>query len=304
MATISAAMVKDLREKTGAGMMDCKNALTEVAGDVEAAVDWLRKKGLSKAAKKSGRVAAEGLVAASVEGRRGVLVEINSETDFVARNGDFQGLVKGVAKVALDNGGDVDATLKAGYPAGGTVSDAIANAIATIGENMTLRRAASLAVTQGVIGHYVHGAAGDGLGKIGVIVALESTGKSEDLSALGRQIAMHVAASSPLGLDAASLDPAAVAREKAVLADKNAGKPAHVLDKIVESGLKSYYKEVSLLDQSYIHDGTKTVAQAVKDAEKTAGASIAVTGFVRFALGDGVEKPEGPDFASEVASMV
>ncbi len=304
MATISAAMVKDLREKTGAGMMDCKNALTEVAGDVEAAVDWLRKKGLSKAAKKSGRVAAEGLVAALVESRRGVLVEINSETDFVARNGDFQGLVKGVAKVALENGGDIDATLKAGYPAGGTVADAIASAIATIGENMTLRRAASLAVTQGVIGQYVHGAAGDGLGKIGVIVALESAGKPEDLSALGRQIAMHVAASSPLGLDAASLDPAAVAREKAVLADKNAGKPAHVLDKIVESGLRSYYKEVSLLDQSYIHDGTKTVAQAVKDAEKTAGASIAVTGFVRFALGEGVEKPEGPDFASEVASMV
>jgi elongation factor Ts len=304
MATISAAMVKDLREKTGAGMMDCKNALTEVAGDVEAAVDWLRKKGLSKAAKKSGRVAAEGLVAALVEGRRGVLVEINSETDFVARNGDFQGLVKGVAKVALENGGDVDSTLKAGYPAGGTVSDAIASAIATIGENMTLRRAASLTVTQGVIGYYVHGAAGDGLGKIGVIVALESAGKPEDLSALGRQIAMHVAASSPLGLDAASLDPATVAREKAVLADKNAGKPAHVLDKIVESGLRSYYKEVSLLDQSYIHDGTKTVAQAVKDAEKTAGASIAVTGFVRFALGEGVEKPEGPDFAAEVASMV
>jgi len=304
MATISAAMVKDLREKTGAGMMDCKNALTEVEGDVEAAVDWLRKKGLSKAAKKSGRVAAEGLVAALVEGRRGVLVEINSETDFVARNGDFQGLVKGVAKVALENGGDVDSTLKAGHSAGGTVSDAIASAIATIGENMTLRRAASLAVTQGVIGHYVHGAAGDGLGKIGVIVALESAGKPEDLSALGRQIAMHVAASSPLGLDAASLDPAAVAREKAVLADKNAGKPAHVLDKIVESGLRSYYKEVSLLDQSYIHEGTKTVAQAVRDAEKTAGASIAVTGFVRFALGEGVEKPEGPDFAAEVASMV
>ncbi len=304
MATISAAMVKDLREKTGAGMMDCKNALTEVAGELEAAVDWLRKKGLSKAAKNSGRVAAEGLVAALVQGRKGVLVEINSETDFVARNGDFQALVKSVAEVALENDGDVDATLKAVYPGGGTVSDAVANAVATIGENMTLRRAASLAVKQGVIGHYVHGATGDGLGKIGVIVSLESAGKPEDLSVLGRQIAMHVAASSPLGLDATSLDPATVAREKAVLAEKNAGKPAHVLDKIVESGLKSYYKEVSLLDQSYIHDSTKTVAQAVKDAEKTVGAPIAVTGFVRFALGEGVEKPEGPDFASEVASMV
>ncbi len=308
MATISAAMVKDLREKTGAGMMDCKNALNETAGDVEAAVDWLRKKGLSKAAKKSGRVAAEGLVAALVQGNRGVLVELNSETDFVARNGDFQALARDVAQVALkeialQGGGDVDAVLKAHAPKGGTVQEAIANAIATIGENMTLRRVAGLGVGQGVVGQYVHGAAGEGLGKIGVIVALESAGKAEDLQALGRQIAMHVAASSPLGLDAASIDPAVVEREKAVLADKNAGKPPHVLEKIVESGLKSYYKEVSLLDQSYIHDASKTVAQAVKEAEKAVGAPVRLTGFARFALGEGIEKPEGPDFASEVASM-
>ena len=303
MATISAAMVKDLREKTGAGMMDCKNALTETTGDIEAAVDWLRKKGLSKAAKKSGRLAAEGLVAVLVAGTKGVLVEVNSETDFVARNAGFQTLVTNVARVALDQGGDEASMMNATYPSGGTVSDAIASAIATIGENMTLRRIAGLSVEHGVIGQYVHGSVGEGLGKIGVIVALESTGKAEELTALGRQIAMHVAASSPLGLDAVSLDAATVAREKAVLAEKNAGKPAHVLEKIVESGLKSYYKEVSLLDQAYIHDGAKTVAQAVKEAEKTVGAPVALTGFVRFALGEGIEKPEGPDFASEVASL-
>jgi elongation factor Ts len=303
MATISAAMVKDLREKTGAGMMDCKNALNETAGDIEAAVDWLRKKGITKAAKKSGRVAAEGLVAALVEGKRGVVVEVNSETDFVARNADFQALVKDVAKVALKQGGDVEGVLQAPASSGGTVQEAISNAIATIGENMTLRRVATLEVGEGVIGHYVHGSTGDGLGKIGVIVALESTGKAEELQALGRQIAMHVAAASPLGLDASSIDPAIVEREKAVLADKNAGKPAHILEKIVESGLKSYYKEVSLLDQSYIHDGAKTVGQAVKEAEKTVGAPVTLKGFARFALGEGIEKPEEPDFAAEVASM-
>ena len=303
MATISAAMVKDLREKTGAGMMDCKNALNETAGDIEAAVDWLRKKGITKAAKKSGRVAAEGLVAALVDGKRGVVVEVNSETDFVARNADFQALVKDVAKVALTQGGDVEGVLKAQASAGGTVQEAISNAIATIGENMTLRRVATLDVSEGVIGQYVHGSTGDGLGKIGVIVALESTGKAEELQALGRQIAMHVAAASPLGLDAASIDPAIVEREKAVLADKNAGKPANILEKIVESGLKSYYKEVSLLDQSYIHDGSKTVGQAVKEAEKAVGAPVTLKGFARFALGEGIEKPEEPDFAAEVASM-
>lgn len=306
MATITAALVKDLREKTGAGMMDCKAALNETQGDIEAAVDWLRKKGLSKAAKKSGRVAAEGLVALATEGNRGILVELNSETDFVARNTDFQALARNVAAVALKSGAgdDVEAVKAAAYPAGGTVAEAISNAIATIGENMTLRRIGGLSVNSGVVASYIHNAISDGLGKIGVLVALESTGDAAALHAIGRQIAMHVAATTPLALDGASLDPAIVAREKQLLIDKNAGKPAHVMDKIVESGLKSYYKEVSLLDQAFVHDAGKTVTQAAKEAEKAAGAPIAITGFLRFALGEGIDKPDAPDFASEVASMV
>ena len=292
MATITAGLVKDLREKTGAGMMDCKNALSETGGDIEAAIDWLRKKGLAKAAKKSGRVAAEGLVGVAVEDNVGVVVEVNSETDFVARNDDFQAVVRGVLAVALDHAPDVDATkvLGAHYPGGGTVTEAIANAIATIGENMTLRRAQGLRVAEGAIGHYVHGSVADGLGRIGVIVGLESTGDRAQLSALGRQIAMHVAAASPVALDAAGVDPATVARERAVLAEKNAGKPPNVIEKIVESGLKTFYKEVTLLDQAYVHDPAKSVAQAIKEAEKTVGAPIAITGFVRYALGEGVDK--------------
>jgi elongation factor Ts len=293
MATISAALVKDLREQTGAGMMDCKAALTETGGDIEAAIDWLRKKGLSKAAKKSGRVAADGLVGVAVEANFGVVVEVNSETDFVARNDDFQGLVRGVLAVALDKGAnvEVEAVKTSHYMGGGTVNDAIANAIATIGENITLRRTQGLHVHEGVIGHYVHAQVADGLGRIGVIVALSSSGKREALADLGRHLAMHVAAAMPLALNAEGIDPATIAREKAVLADKNAGKPPHVLEKIIESGLKTYYKEVCLLDQAYVHDSAKSVAQAVKDAEKTVGAPIALTGFVRFALGEGVEKP-------------
>jgi len=292
MANISAALVKELREKTGAGMMDCKRALTEADGNLEDAIDWLRKKGLSAAAKKSGRVAAEGLVGVASEANFGVVVEVNSETDFVARNDDFQALVRGITAVALDKGALVEAEAVKGahYPGGGTVAEAIANAIATIGENISLRRTQGLHVAHGVIGHYVHGAVVDGQGRIGVIVALESTGKAEALSALGRQIAMHIAAASPLALNAQGLDPAVVAREKAVLADKNAGKPPHVLEKIVESGLKTYYKEVCLLDQPFVHDSAKTVAQAVKEAEKAVGAPIAVQAFVRYALGEGIEK--------------
>jgi elongation factor Ts len=274
-------------------MMDCKNALNETNGDIEAAVDWLRKKGLAKAAKKSGRIAADGLVAVAVEANFGVVVEVNSETDFVARNDDFQALVRGITAVALDKGAAVGAEAVKGahYPGGGTVADAIANAIATIGENISLRRAHGLHVARGAIGHYVHGAVVDGQGRIGVIVALESTGNADALTALGRQIAMHIAAASPLALNAQGLDPAVVAREKAVLADKNAGKPPHVLEKIVESGLKTYYKEVCLLDQPFVHDSAKTVAQAVKEAEKGVGAPIAVQAFVRYALGEGIEKP-------------
>ena len=293
MSNITAALVKELREKTGAGMMDCKNALSATDGEIEAAVDWLRKKGLAKAAKKSGRIAADGLVAVAVEANFGVVVEVNSETDFVARNDDFQALVRGVAAVALDKGAGVSAEAVAGahYPGGGTVAEAIANAVATIGENITLRRAQGLHVAHGVIGHYVHGAVVDGLGRIGVLVGLESTGKAEPLAALGRQLAMHVAAASPLALNAQSLDPEVVARERAVLADKNAGKPPNVLEKIVESGLKTYYKEVCLLDQAFVHDNAKTVAQALKEAEKTVGAPIAIAAFVRYGLGEGIEKP-------------
>jgi len=301
MATITAALVKDLREKTGAGMMDCKAALEANEGNVETAIDWLRKKGLAKAAKKSGRVAAEGLVALAVRDNRGVVVEVNSETDFVARNEEFQALASTIAKVALEKSADVEALLGTHYPGGGTVADAVANAIATIGENMNLRRAAELQVNQGVVGQYIHSAVAPGLGKIGVIVALESAGKHDELAALGRQIAMHVAAASPQALDMAGLDPAVVAREKAVLADKNAGKPPHVLEKIVESGLKSYYKEVCLVDQAFVHDPSKTVAQAVKESEGRVGAPVVLAGFVRFALGEGVEKQE-TDFAAEVAA--
>jgi elongation factor Ts len=293
MATITAGLVKDLREKTGAGMMDCKNALSETGGDIEGAIDWLRKKGLAKAAKKSGRVAAEGLVGVGVKDNVGVVVEVNSETDFVARNHDFQGLVRGVLAVALDKSPnvDVETVLGSHVKGGGTVAEAIANAIATIGENMTLRRVQGLGVAEGAIGHYVHSQIADGLGRIGVIVGLESKGSRDALTTFGRQVAMHVAAASPIALNSQGVDPATVARERSVLAEKNAGKPANVIEKIVESGLKTFYKEVCLLDQAYVHDPSKSVAQAVKEAEKTVGAPVAVSGFVRYALGEGVEKP-------------
>ncbi|HLH12250.1 MAG TPA: translation elongation factor Ts [Methylovirgula sp.] len=296
MANVTAAMVKDLREKTGAGMMDCKAALAETNADIEAAIDWLRKKGLSKAAKKSGRVAAEGLIAVAVSGRDGVVIEVNSETDFVARNEEFQKLVRGIAGVALEKGlTDVEALKAAAYSGGGTVADALANAIATIGENMNLRRADRVSVGQGVIGHYVHNPLAEGLGKIGVLVGLESSGKTEVLAPLARLIALHVAAASPLALDPSGLDQNLVARERSVLADKNAGKPPHVLEKIIESGLKTYYKEVCLLDQPSIHaeqHGGKTIGQVVKEAEGPASAPIALKAFVRYALGEGIEKQE------------
>ena len=302
MATITAAMVKELRESTGAGMMDCKAALTESAGDMQVAQDWLRKKGLSKAAKKAGRVAAEGLIGALTAGTKGVLVEVNSETDFVARNGQFQGLVKMIAQVALDVGADVE-KIKAAKVGSVTIETAIADAIATIGENMTLRRAAALEVSQGVVSSYVHGAVIEGSGKMGVIVALESTGKTDELSQLGRQLAMHVAAANPQALVPAGLDPELVKREKDVLADKyrQQGKPENVIEKIVESGLKTYYKEVCLLEQAFIHDTGKSVAQAVKEAEGKIGAPVKIAGFVRYALGEGIDKQES-DFAAEVAA--
>ncbi|HMF22860.1 MAG TPA: translation elongation factor Ts [Pseudolabrys sp.] len=302
MANISAQMVKELRESTGAGMMDCKAALTETKGDMTAAQDWLRKKGLSKAAKKAGRVAAEGLIGVQVKGTKGVVVEVNSETDFVARNDLFQGLVKMIADIALSAGAEVN-KIKAAKAGSITVEDAVNETIAKIGENMSLRRAASLTVKQGAIGSYVHNSVTDGLGKIGVIVALESPGKTDELKAIGRQVAMHVASANPLALDATGLDPAVVEREKNVLADKfkQQGKPANVIEKIVESGLKTFYKEVCLLEQPFIFDDKKSVAQALKEAEGKAAGPVRVTGFVRYALGEGIEKQE-TDFAAEVAA--
>jgi elongation factor Ts len=304
MATITAAMVKELRDTTGAGMMDCKAALTETDGNMEAAIDWLRKKGLSKAAKKAGRVAAEGLVGIFLAGTKGAVVEVNSETDFVARNDHFQGLVKMIADVALKTGEDIEA-IKAAKAGPMTIEEAISSAIATIGENMTLRRAAVLSVSQGLVASYTHNAISDGLGKIGVLVALESSGNKDELAALGRQVAMHIASSNPLAIDSTGVDPAVVKREKDILADKfrQQGKPEAMIDKITESGLKTFYKENTLLEQPFIFDDKKSVGQALKEAEGKVGGPIKITRYVRFALGEGIEKPQGPDFAEEVAAQ-
>ena len=302
MAEISAGQVKALREQTGAGMMDCKSALAETKGDMEAAVDWLRKKGLAKAAKKAGRVAAEGLVGVVVEGGKGVVVEVNSETDFVARNPEFQAMVAQITRVALKTGDNLEKLMAAAYPGDGTVADKIAATIAKVGENMTLRRAKALNVGQGTVAAYVHNRVAPGLGKIGVIVALESAGKPDELATFGKMLAMHVAAASPAALDPSGVDPKLIAREKDVLAEKAkaSGKPASVIEKIVESGLKTYFKEVTLLEQAYVHEPSKSVAQAVKEAESRAGKPVKLAGFVRFALGEGIEK-ETSDFAAEVA---
>ncbi|HZW46894.1 MAG TPA: translation elongation factor Ts [Microvirga sp.] len=304
MANITAAMVKELREATGAGMMDCKNALNETGGDIEAAIDWLRKKGLSKAAKKAGRVAAEGLVAVESSGHQATILEVNSETDFVARNDQFQAFAREAAKIALMGDGSVEALESAHFPGSQTtVKDRLNELIATIGENMTLRRLQKLEVQKGVIASYVHNAVSEGLGKIGVLVALESEGDVTVLGQLGRQIAMHIAATSPLAVDASGLDPATLERESAILREKNAGKPDHVMQKIVESGLKSYYKEVTLLEQPFVHDPSKTVTQVLKEAESKAGKPVTLKAFVRYALGEGIEKEEAPDFAAEVAAQ-
>src|SRR6516162_8184577 len=286
MANITAQMVKELRERTGAGMMDCKAALQETGGKMEQAVDLLRKRGLAKAAKKAGRIAAEGLIGLAVEGSQGVVVEVNSETDFVARNELFQGLVKMIANVALTVGADVE-KIKEAKVGNITMAEGIADAIAKIGENMSLRRASSLSAANGVL------------------VALESTGKDDELRRFGRMLAMHVAASNPQAIDPSGLDPDVVRREKEVLADKYKaqGKPANVIDKIVESGLKTFYKEVCLLDQAFIHDPDKSVSQAIKDAEGKIGASIKVTGFVRYVLGEGIDRPDD-DFGGEVAALI
>ncbi|RDI56692.1 translation elongation factor Ts [Microvirga subterranea] len=304
MANITAAMVKELRDKTSAGMMDCKTALNETNGDIEAAVDWLRKKGLSKAAKKAGRVAAEGLVAVESAGHTATILEVNSETDFVARNDQFQAFVREAAKIALMGDGTIESLEGAHFPGSQTtVKDRLQELIATIGENMTLRRVAKLEVSKGLISSYVHNAVTEGLGKIGVLVALESEGDVTVLGNLGRQIAMHIAATNPVAVDASGIDAATIERESAILREKNAGKPDNVLQKIVESGLKSYYKEVTLLEQSFVHDPSKSVTQVLKEAESKAGKPVALKGFVRFALGEGIEKEEAPDFAAEVAAQ-
>jgi elongation factor Ts len=301
MAEITASMVKDLRDKTGVGMMDCKAALTATKGDMDAAVDWLRAKGLAKAAKKSTRIAAEGLVGVAVEGTTGAAVEVNSETDFVARNDKFQAMVAAIARLALKTGGDAEKLKTMQFPGSShAVAAYVAEMVATIGENMTLRRTAALTVSQGAIGHYVHNQAAPGLGKIGVLVGLESAGRRDELEKFGRMLAMHVAATNPVAMDLAGVPPETLAREKAILEEKNAGKPANVMEKIVASGLKTYAKENCLLEQAYVHDGAKTVTQAIAEAAARAGAAIKLTGYVRMQLGEGIDKKDD-DFAAEVA---
>ena len=305
MAQITAQLVKDLREKTGAGMMDCKNALAETDGDMEGAIDWLRKKGLSAAAKKSSRVAAEGLVGVATVGNAGAVIEINAETDFVARNVLFQDFVDSAAKIALEVKGDIDALKNKPHPGESrTVAEQLTHLIATIGENMAIRRATALAVEKGVVTSYIHTAIRPGLGRIGVLVALESTGDVEKLTALGKQIAMHVAAANPQFLSTDSVDSASLEREKAIYRDQAAasGKPAEIVEKMVVGRVRKYYEEVVLLEQAYIMDDKTKVSQAVEKAAKEIGAPIKLAGFVRFALGEGIQKDE-TDFAAEVAAV-
>ncbi|MAF47947.1 MAG: translation elongation factor Ts [Rhodospirillales bacterium] len=304
MAEITAALVKQLREKTGAGMMDCKRALTENGGDLEASVDWLRTQGLAAAAKKAGRAASEGLVGVAAEGGTGALVEINAETDFVARNESFQDLVVSVTDIALSGTGDLEELKEKPFPGGeGSVGETVTSLIATIGENMELRRSALLNVENGVVATYMHNALKPGLGKIGVLVALESDGDTEKLEAFGKQLAMHVAAANPRALSQADVDPAELKRERSVLSEqaRESGKPEEIIEKMVDGRLRKYFEEICLLDQTFVIDGESKVAKAVEAAAKELGAEINVAGFCRFALGEGVEKKE-EDFAAEVAA--
>ncbi len=298
MVEITAALVKDLREKTGAGMMDCKRALGEADGDIDGAIDWLRKKGLAAAAKKSGRVAAEGLVGVASNGQRAAVVEVNAETDFVARNVTFQAYVETVAKIALEVGEDIEVIKAAPFPGSErNVGDELMHLVATIGENMALRRARVLSVKQGVVATYVHGALRPGLGKIGVIVAIEGPGELGTLELLGRQVGMHVAATRPDALDVDAVDPAALEREKNVLLEqaRASGKPEAVIEKMVEGRIRKYYEEVVLLEQVFVIDGESRVRAVAKKA------GVTITGFARFALGEGIDKQTG-DFAAEVAA--
>ncbi len=304
--TITATMVKDLREMTGAGMMDCKQALTENGGDMEAAADWLRKKGIAKADKKAGRTAAEGLIGAASDAASAVLVEVNSETDFVARNDAFQDIVRNVAGVALGTDGSIDAVSAAGYPGSGkSVVDTIKDAVGTIGENMALRRSVKLSVGSGAVATYVHNSVADGLGKLGVLVAIETKGNADAARAFARQVAMHVAAANPVALNPEDIDARLLEREKAIFADqaRASGKPEAIIEKMVEGRLRKFYEEVVLLKQAFVINPDLTVEAALRAAEKDIGAPASITAYVRMALGEGVEKEE-KDFAAEVAAAV
>jgi elongation factor Ts len=303
MANITASMVKDLRDKTGAGMMDCKNALSETAGDMEAAIDWLRKKGISKAAKKAGRAAAEGLVGVAVDANTGVLLEVNAETDFVARNEEFKTFVKDAAQLALKEGGNLEKLLAS--PMGSsTVQHTLTEMVAKIGENMSVRRAAALSVDPGVVAAYVHNPASPELGKIGVLVGLKSTADKAKLSALAKQLAMHVAAAAPLALTQAHMDKAVVEREYAIQKDLalQSGKPEAVVEKMMEGRMRKYYEETVLLQQTFVIDGETQISKLIEKASKDLGAPVEIEGFVRFQVGEGIEKAES-DFADEVAQM-
>ena len=306
MAEITASLVKELRERTGAGMMDCKRALGEAGGDIEAATDWLRKKGLAAAAKKAGRTTSEGLVGLAVEGRTGAVVEVNSETDFVARNEGFQELVRRIARLALTAGSDLETLKKATLPeTGRTVEEEIAQAIGVIGENMSLRRTAVVSVDQGAIGSYLHGQLSPGLGRIGVLVGLKGAGDAGRLAELGKQLSMHVAAANPQAVTVEALDPAVVEREKAIYAGqaRDSGKAENIALKMAEGRLRKFFEESVLLEQVYVVDTEKRVKQVVEAATKELGSPVEVTAFVRMALGEGVEKPTGGDFAAEVAQL-
>ncbi|MEG8052178.1 translation elongation factor Ts [Sphingomonas aerolata] len=303
MADITAAMVKDLREKSGAGMMDCKKALSENAGDMEQAMDWLRTKGLAAAAKKSSRTAAEGLVGVAVSGTKGAAVEVNSETDFVAKNDQFQSFVRDVTQIALATGGDIESLKTQAMPSGKTVEEVLTNNVATIGENQSLRRSRTLEVSKGAVVPYIHNAASPGLGKIGVLVALESEASDEVLQTLGKQLAMHIAAAFPKALNEADLDEAEIERERAIATEKAAesGKPADIIAKMVEGGIAKYRKEHALVSQLFVMDGKTKISDVVAKAGKDAGAEIKLVDYVRFQLGEGIEK-EQSDFAAEVAA--
>ena len=301
MTNISAGMVKDLRDKTGAGMMDCKAALAETKGDIESAVDWLRKKGLAKAAKKAGRIAADGLIGVVTQGGRGAIVEVNSETDFVARGGEFQNFVRSAAQQALKAEGELERLLASQHEGGGSTADVLAALVGKVGENMSVRRSAALAVSPGIVASYVHNAAAPELGKIGVLVALESSGDANKLMALGKQLAMHVAAANPLALDVSSLSPDVVARERDIYADqaRQSGKAENVIEKMIEGRLRKFYEESVLLSQVFVIDGETPVSKVVENAKNDVGAPVKIAGFVRFAVGEGIDKPVS-DFAAEV----